>query len=166
MDLVFDTNIILAYMKGEAAIMEAIREELILPPPLPQTLIISIVTVAEIRAFGLKRDWIPRKVQAAESYMKKLLQVPIDSTDLIGAYAEIDAYSQGKLVGRPLPKGMTSRNMGKNDLWIAATAAVTKATIVTTDGDFSHLPAFGIGVKNYSHLLPTASLKKTKGAGR
>lgn len=29
--------------------------------------------------------------------------------------------------------------MGKNDLWIAATASVTGATLLTTDGDFDHL---------------------------
>lgn len=30
--------------------------------------------------------------------------------------------------------------MGKNDLWIAATAYVTGATLLTTDADFDHLP--------------------------
>ncbi len=29
--------------------------------------------------------------------------------------------------------------MGKNDLWIAATAYVTGASLMTTDGDFDHL---------------------------
>jgi len=29
--------------------------------------------------------------------------------------------------------------MGKNDLWIAATAHVVDATILTTDKDFDHL---------------------------
>jgi len=29
--------------------------------------------------------------------------------------------------------------MGKNDLWIAATAAVTGATLLTTDRDFDKL---------------------------
>ena len=31
---------------------------------------------------------------------------------------------------------MTARNMGKNDVWIAATAYVLRATLVTTDKDF------------------------------
>jgi predicted nucleic acid-binding protein len=34
---------------------------------------------------------------------------------------------------------MSARNMGKNDLWIAATALATKATLITTDKDFDHL---------------------------
>lgn len=29
--------------------------------------------------------------------------------------------------------------MGKNDLWIAAAAHVTGATLLTTDADFDHL---------------------------
>ena len=29
--------------------------------------------------------------------------------------------------------------MGKNDLWIAACAAATRATLVTLDRDFEHL---------------------------
>jgi len=29
--------------------------------------------------------------------------------------------------------------MGKNDLWIAATASVTGAGLMTIDGDFDHL---------------------------
>lgn len=33
--------------------------------------------------------------------------------------------------------------MGKNDLWIAATAAALNVPLVTTDKDFSHLaPSF------------------------
>ena len=31
------------------------------------------------------------------------------------------------------------RIMGKNDLWIAATAMATGAELITTDKDFSHL---------------------------
>jgi predicted nucleic acid-binding protein len=37
--------------------------------------------------------------------------------------------------------------MGKNDLWIAATAAVTGATLVTTDRDFEHLSAHFINLQ-------------------
>lgn len=33
----------------------------------------------------------------------------------------------------------SSRNMGKNDLWIAATAHALNAALLTTDGDFEHL---------------------------
>lgn len=65
--------------------------------------------------------------------------IPVNDKAIVDRYAEIDAYSQGKFAGKPLPSGMSSRNMGKNDLWIAATASLTKTPLLTTDGDFGHL---------------------------
>lgn len=65
--------------------------------------------------------------------------MPIQSKDLIEAYAEIDNYSQGKSTTHTYPIGFSARNMGKNDLWIAATAKVTNSTILTNDNDFDHL---------------------------
>jgi tRNA(fMet)-specific endonuclease VapC len=52
----------------------------------------------------------------------------IHEPDVIRAYAAIDAYCEE--IGQPL---------GKNDLWIAATAAVTGARLLTTDRDFDRL---------------------------
>ena len=63
----------------------------------------------------------------------------INHERMIHRFAEIDAYSQGKLPGKPLPPGLSSRNTGKNDLWIAATGSVRNATLLTTDHDFDHL---------------------------
>lgn len=45
---------------------------------------------------------------------------------------------------------MSSRNMGKNDLWVAATTLVTNATLITTDGDFDHLNPKIIPVRKYA----------------
>ena len=70
------------------------------------------------------------------------MQIPnvdINKDPIIRRYAEIDSFSQGKNSSRPLPAGLTSRNMGKNDLWIAATASVLNASLLTTDRDFDHL---------------------------
>jgi len=39
--------------------------------------------------------------------------------------------------------------MGKNDLWIAATAYTLNATLVTTDTDFDHLDGEFIEVNFY-----------------
>lgn len=57
--------------------------------------------------------------------------------EIISKYGEIDAYSQGKLKRKKSP--FTSRNMGKNDLWIAATSSVYDLILITTDNDFDHL---------------------------
>jgi tRNA(fMet)-specific endonuclease VapC len=46
-------------------------------------------------------------------------------------------YSQCRLDG--FDYSFSARNMGKNDIWIAATARVLGATLLTTDKDFNHL---------------------------
>ena len=50
---------------------------------------------------------------------------------MLDAYVEIDLDSQNHADG--------ARNMGKNDLWIAACAKAAGATLLTTDKDFNHL---------------------------
>jgi tRNA(fMet)-specific endonuclease VapC len=69
----------------------------------------------------------------------RLSIIDINNDAILQKYAEIDAFSQGKLFGKSLPIGMSARNMGKNDLWIAATASIVNVTLLTTDMDFDHL---------------------------
>ena len=68
---------------------------------------------------------------------ENIILIDINAEDILTRYAEIEAYSQGKLSDKAL--GSSARNMGKNDLWIAATASVVNATLLTTDADFDHL---------------------------
>jgi len=72
--------------------------------------------------------------------------ISIDDDRILERYAEIDAFSQGKHPSRNLPKGMTSRNMSKNDVWIAATGSVLGATLLTIDQDFDHLDSLFLEV--------------------
>ena len=102
-------------------------------------LLISIVTKAELLSIALQYNWGEKKQKELEKLLKKFLTVPIESNDLIQRYAEIDAFSQGKLINKPLSSGITSRNMGKNDLWIASTASLSNSKLVTCDNDFDHL---------------------------
>jgi len=108
---------------------------------------ISIVTVGELYSLALQRQWGENKVNKLAELIRELVVVDINADDIIERYAIIDAYSQGKLQHDKLPDCMSSRNMGKNDLWIAATSSVTKSTLITTDDDFSHLK------KKYLSLL-------------
>ena len=39
---------------------------------------------------------------------------------------------------------MSARNMGKNDIWIAATALCYDIELYTTDNDFDHLVNIGL----------------------
>lgn len=69
--------------------------------------------------------------------LEDFLITDINTQEIIDKYAEIDAYSQGRLANTPT--SFSSKNMGKNDLWIAATASVYDIELLTTDKDFDHL---------------------------
>lgn len=100
-------------------------------------LIISIVTKAEIVSIATQRAWGEKKVERLMSIISETLIVPIDTDEIVELYADIDAFSQGK--NPRLDLGMSARNMGKNDLWIAATTKLTGSILLTTDNDFDHL---------------------------
>jgi predicted nucleic acid-binding protein len=101
------------------------------------TLLLSVVSEGEIRSIALQSGWGAKRQHKLETGLKDFGIIPIRNRDIIERYAEIDAFSQGKLPEKSL--GLTSRNMGKNDLWIAATASIVGARLLTTDADFDHL---------------------------
>ncbi|MFY7786655.1 MAG: PIN domain-containing protein [Thermoflexibacteraceae bacterium] len=103
------------------------------------TLAISVVTLGELESIAVQNKWGQAKIEILENLTNSLLKIDINNQPTIKAYAEIDAYSQGRLTNKPLPTGMSARNMGKNDLWIAAAACIIEATLLTTDQDFLHL---------------------------
>ena len=104
--------------------------------------------VGELEAFALKADWGYQKLNRLQQILSNYPIADIDR-ELTQVYAQVDAYSQNKLKSSPLPEGFTARNMGKNDLWIAATALYLDMKLHTQDRDFDHLPDFGLQlVKN------------------
>jgi len=100
---------------------------------------ISVVTMGEILSLSLQLEWGQRRKEELERFFKQVNIMPIARRPIVDAYAEIDAFSQGKHSSLRLPLGLSARNMGKNDLWIAATAHTTGAKLVTLDNDFDHL---------------------------
>ena len=137
MNIVFDTNVILYYLTKHT-IVDKIEKQL-KPFDSSNFSIISVVTEAELLSLAKQRDWGIKKTENLDKFLEQFLKVPIQSKDLIEAYANIENYSQGKSKTHTYPKGFTAKNMGKNDLWIAATAVVTNSTILTNDNDFEHL---------------------------
>ena len=136
MRYVLDTNILLHYLRGTELSIWIDQHY----RPLDSTInesIISVVTVGEIRALAKINHWGQRRLDKIDDLLEELLITDINTEDLIERYAEIDAFSHDKIIGRPL--GMTARNMGKNDLWIAAITSILDATLLTTDKDFNHL---------------------------
>ncbi|RLD56101.1 MAG: nucleotide-binding protein [Bacteroidetes bacterium] len=101
-------------------------------------LFISIVTYAEIKSLARQLHWGQSKIKQLEHVLSSFAILYINNK-IAWHYIEIDVYSQGKDKQNPLPNKMSSRNMGKNDLWIAATTKFIQAELITTDNDFIHL---------------------------
>ena len=125
-----DTNIVVHYVRGGPLGQRIEANYRLISGPVPP--LISIVTEGEVRSLALQFAWGAARLQQMEYLLNAFVRIPLDAADLIQAYADLDAYSRS-----------VGRRMGKNDLWIAATARVTGATLLTTDNDFDHLhPAF------------------------
>lgn len=132
-----DTGIILGYIRA-AEYAKYIEQKFKLMAPSNISLI-SIVTVGEIYSLAEQFRWGPKRKSLLENILSEFDSVDISYPQILRKYAEIDAFSQGKYATKKLPEGTSARNMGKNDLWIAATASVLKAILLTTDKDFGHL---------------------------
>lgn len=144
---VLDTNICLAYIRGNSLYKQVEADHQLTQPD--AIVLISVVTKGELLSLGKQKKWGNRKLEDLQKLLRKLIIIDINDSDdaITDAYAEIDAFSQGNLAGKPL--GTSARNMGKNDLWIAATAFVAKARLITTDQDFNHLDPLFIPVSTY-----------------
>ena len=103
------------------------------------TPLVSVVSKGEIYSLAFQRKWGLNKLKLLDELLRKLPVVDINDDQIIRRYAEIDAYSLGRNSVKPLARTETARQMGKNDLWIAATASVLRAALLTTDHDFDHL---------------------------
>lgn len=134
---VLDTGLVLGYATASAYAEYVERKfEPFNPPNIPM---ISVVSKGEIYSLAIQRKWGEAKLKGLDELLRKLPIIDINDDQVIRRYSEIDAYSLSRHPARPLPKGQTAHQMGKNDLWIAATSSVLKARLLTTDHDFDHL---------------------------
>jgi predicted nucleic acid-binding protein len=138
-----DSNILVGFIRG-ADFAKFIDERYSISKP-PNVALISVVSKGEIYSLAGQFRWGPKKTEELEKILRTFPVVDISDERILRRYAEIDVFSQGKDPSKPL--GMSSRNMGKNDLWIAAAASVLKASLVTADSDFDHLD------KIFLHLI-------------
>jgi tRNA(fMet)-specific endonuclease VapC len=130
---VLDTNILVLAVRTSPIWAEIQRAYALTPA----NILISIVSKAEILSLAAQFGWGKEKITRLSAIIDKLNVVQINEP-ILQSYVSIDLYSQKKL---PIayPVGFTARNMGKNDLWIAAIASVFDAKLISTDGDFQHL---------------------------
>jgi predicted nucleic acid-binding protein len=130
-----DTNIFVHMIRDDATGKRLKQQrQLLLTEATPA---FCMVTDGEIRSLAYQFNWGIDKIEQMRYYLESFRRVPIDTSAVIEAYAVIDSYS--KSIGI---------SMGKNDIWIAATAHVTGFELITTDHDFDHLdPSFLTGIR-------------------
>lgn len=133
----WDTNILVHFMANSPTYQSADNKFDFFSPD--NLVYISIVSKAEMLSIALRNGWGETKMKILGVALDKFHTIPIERPDIVSAYADIDAYSQGDHPDIPTPPNFSARNMGKNDLWIAATASVFGARLITTDKDFAHL---------------------------
>lgn len=134
MKYLLDTSAIVHYLKFKSVYKR--MEKDLSPFGEENIAMVSIVTLGELKSLGLRNDW-DGKMQSQLAEILTICSVIPISNDIIELYAEIDAYSKGQHDTLELEDDIIL--MGKNDLWIAATASVTNAKLITIDKDFSHL---------------------------
>ena len=121
-----DTNIILALLRGNA-LGVALDRDYALSASRTRNLV-CVVSVGELLSIGYRAGWGQPKKAALETFLQELIWIDIDDRSILDTYAQIDSFSLS-----------IGKKMGKNDFWIAGSAAVTGATLITTDSDFDHL---------------------------
>ena len=134
---ILDTGVLVGYTRA-ANYAKYIELEYSISQP-PNIAVISVVTMGEILSLAFQFSWGQKKRNILQALLRNFTTIQINDQRIIEKYADIDAFSQGKHPSIKLPQGISARNMGKNDLWIAATGSVLQATLLTTDTGFNHL---------------------------
>lgn len=135
MNYLLDTNIVLTCLRTNELSRKLTRHLNLFAPNV--NLLVSVVTIAELKSIAKQNNWGKKRVKALLEWLDTFVVLDINIEEIVERYAEIDAFSQGRLNGKP--SKFSARNMGKNDVWIAATASIYKLRLVTIDKDFNHL---------------------------
>lgn len=139
MEYLLDTNVLIHLLRNDT--LGQYVENTLKVLDKPNIAIISVVSLGEIQSIAMQRAWGDNRLMILANLLTSFVIADIHSESIVERYAEIDTFSQGK--HPTLPLSASARNMGKNDIWIAATASVLKVKLLTTDNDFNHLnPTF------------------------
>lgn len=132
-----DTGILLRFIRGSEYAKHAEGKYQLFDPQ--NEIFISVVSVGEILSLAIQFDWGDAKKTALKKTINEIPWVDIHNEEVLNRYAEIDAFCLNKNKAKSLPPGISAKILQKNDLWIASTASVLKATLLTNDKDFDLL---------------------------
>ncbi len=124
--LVLDTSVVVKLLQGKEigsaiASRYGLKQRSMVP-------LISVVTVGELRSFSRSLGWGRDRRERLNELVANLVVVDINSDDVLEAYADISTFTKSN--------GLA---IGDNDRWIAATAKVLDAVVLTLDKDFAPL---------------------------
>src|SRR5947209_3981922 len=119
-DYLLDTGVVVELLRGKR-LGKCIEARFQLLGSLNRCLI-SVVTVGELFSLARQFGWGAKKLQQLQELVDEIVWIDINQLDILNAYSEIDHYSR-----------TLSKSMGKNDVWIAATANVSGLVLLTTD---------------------------------
>ena len=121
-----DTNILVHACRRDST-WDAIKNQFdpMMIDPIP---VYCFVTSGELRSLAKQGSWGEEKTQQMEFVLSYFPRITIETDAVLNSYATLDAFSRREGI-----------RMGKNDLWIAATAYCLDATLLTEDTDFDHL---------------------------
>ncbi len=149
MRYVFDTNILLHYLRNEDDAIVNLLETRFNPLDIANTPIVCVVSVGELKSLARRNGWGKKRVENMENFLRLFVIANIYAEEVLDMYAEIDTYSQNRIADKPLR--VSARNMGKNDIWIAAVTTILGAKLITLDNDFVHLHEVYFEVINPKH---------------
>jgi predicted nucleic acid-binding protein len=135
MNYLLDTNILLIYSRNSDVAKRLQASYKLFGKE--NNLSVSIVTIGELDALIKKFNIGKKRQKVINDMLSDIAVLKLTNKKIIQKYGDIDSFSQGKLNNEK--SKFSARNMGKNDIWIAATASVYDLTLVTTDKDFNHL---------------------------
>src|SRR5262245_18187204 len=125
-----DTNVLVHYVRGDAVWQHV--QSTFFPLMADQRPVISVDTVGELRSLAHQFNWQEHRRSQMDFICNYFRRISLDDPRVLDSYAMIDAHTV-----------RLGRQMGKNDVWIAATAHVFNARILTTDRGFDEIhPVF------------------------
>ena len=78
-----------------------------------------------------RHNWQSKKLDVLAKMLESLVTIDLNANEIVKAYVQIDALNNAVRKG--------ARQLSNNDMWIAATAKASNASLLTTDRDFLHL---------------------------
>ncbi len=126
-----DTNVVLHATREGSPVARAIDAQFELSTSRFRPAICE-VTIGELLAFSRSNNWREKRVERLHQEIGRCLSIEIATPGVHDRWGEM--RSRLKSAGR---------TVGHNDIWIAATASIAGLTLLTMDGDFEDLRAFG-----------------------